>query len=148
MKSEWYRINDLKIFIKHTRFMVFETFGDSNDRAGDDFTELMSKQKLKDKKEMERLLPAKETVQIVTAGIKKRLSKDGEIEFTVTNKAFKKILEELNARMVSNILAKLSSEGLIETAFDSEKNDFVFWVKEKEKHSNEEKEDSQETETD
>lgn len=131
MKSEWYRINDLKIFIKHTRFMVFETFGDSNDRAGDDFTELMSKQKLKDKKEMERLLPAKETVQIVTAGIKKRLSKDGEIEFTVTNKAFKKILEELNARMVSNILAKLSSEGLIETAFDSEKNDFVFWVSEK-----------------
>ena len=148
MKSEWYRINDLKIFIKHTRFMVFETFGDSNDRAGDDFTELMSKQKLKDKKEMERLLPAKETVQIVTAGIKKRLSKDGEIEFTVTNKACKKILEERNARMVSNILAKLSSEGLIETAFDSEKNDFVFWVKEKEKHSNEEKEDSQETETD
>ena len=148
MKSEWYRINDLKIFIKHTRFMVFETFGDSNDRAGDDFTELMSKQKLKDKKEMERLLPAKETVQIVTAGIKKRLSKDGDIEFTVTNKAFKKILEELNARMVSNILAKLSSEGLIETAFDSEKNDFVFWVKEKEKHSNEEKKDSQETETD
>ena len=148
MKSEWYRINDLKIFIKHTRFMVFETFGDSNDRANDDFTELMSNQKLKDKKEMERLLPAKETIQIITAGIKKRLSKDGEIEFTVTNKAFKKILEELNARMVSNILAKLSSEGLIETAFDSEKNDFVFWVKEKEKHSNEEKEDSQETETD
>ena len=128
--------------------MVFETFGDSNDRANDDFTELMSNQKLKDKKEMERLLPAKETIQIITAGIKKRLSKDGEIEFTVTNKAFKKILEELNARMVSNILAKLSSEGLIETAFDSEKNDFVFWVKEKEKHSNEEKEDSQETETD
>ncbi len=148
MKSEWYKINDLKTFIKHTRFMVFETFGDGNNRANDDFTELMSNQKLKDKKEMERLLPAKETIQIITAGIKKRLSKDGEVEFTVTNKAFKKMLEELNARMVSNILAKLSSEGLIETAFDSEKNDFVFWVKEKEKHSNEKKEDSQETETD
>ena len=139
MKSEWYKINDLKIFIKHTRFMVFETFGDSNDRAGDDFTELMSNQKLKDKKEMERLLPAKETVQIITAGIKKRLSKDGEIEFTVTNRAFKKILEELNARMVSNILAKLSSEGLIETAFDSEKNDFVFWVSDKGNNHAEEK---------
>lgn len=111
--------------------MVFETFGDSNDRAGDDFTKLMANQKLKDKKEMEKLLPAGETTDIINARIKKRLSEDGEIEFTVTNKAFKGILEELNARMVSNILMKLSSEGLIETAFDSEKNDFVFWVSEK-----------------
>jgi hypothetical protein len=32
--------------------------------------------------------------------------------------------------MVSNILTKLVSDGIIESAFDTEKNDFIFWVKE------------------
>jgi hypothetical protein len=33
--------------------------------------------------------------------------------------------------MVSNILAKLVNDGLIDSAFDSEKNDFIFWVVDK-----------------
>jgi hypothetical protein len=32
--------------------------------------------------------------------------------------------------MISNILSKLVSEGLLDSAFDTEKNDFIFWVKE------------------
>ena len=31
--------------------------------------------------------------------------------------------------MVSNIVKGLVSRGLVESAFDSEKNDFVFWVR-------------------
>jgi len=34
--------------------------------------------------------------------------------------------------MVSNIINSLVKKGLIETAFDSEKNDFIFWVKDNE----------------
>jgi hypothetical protein len=32
--------------------------------------------------------------------------------------------------MVSNILAKLVGDGLLDSAFDSERNDFIFWIKE------------------
>jgi hypothetical protein len=38
-------------------------------------------------------------------------------------------LVQLNRRMVSNIVKDLVSKGLVESAFDNEKNDFVFWVK-------------------
>jgi hypothetical protein len=31
--------------------------------------------------------------------------------------------------MVSNIISGLVQKGLVETAFDEEANDFVFWVK-------------------
>jgi hypothetical protein len=34
--------------------------------------------------------------------------------------------------MVSNIISGLVQKGLVETAFDEEANDFVFWVKKNE----------------
>ena len=34
--------------------------------------------------------------------------------------------------MTSNIVNGLVQKGLIETAFDSEANDFIFWIKEDE----------------
>ena len=34
----------------------------------------------------------------------------------------------MNARLVSNILSSLASKGLIESAYDPEINDFVFWT--------------------
>ena len=38
-------------------------------------------------------------------------------------------MEQLCERMVSNIIQSLVKKGLVETAFDNEKNDFIFWVK-------------------
>ena len=32
--------------------------------------------------------------------------------------------------MISNILSGLVNKGLVDTAYDSQSNDFVFWVKE------------------
>ena len=45
---------------------------------------------------------------------------------------FSDIVSKLNERMTSNIVNGLVQKGLIETAFDSEANDFIFWIKEDE----------------
>jgi len=47
----------------------------------------------------------------------------------MNNSMFLSIIESLNDRMVSNLLNSLVNRGLVETAYDAEENDFVFWVK-------------------
>jgi len=42
--------------------------------------------------------------------------------------------------MVSNILQGLVQRGIVETAFDDESNDFVFWVKNNEENTEEKNE--------
>jgi len=38
----------------------------------------------------------------------------------------------MNGRLVSNMLTSLVSKGLIESAYDEQINDFVFWIKDNE----------------
>jgi hypothetical protein len=38
--------------------------------------------------------------------------------------------------MVSNILNSLVNKGLVETAYDAEANDFIFWVSDENKKEN------------
>jgi hypothetical protein len=45
--------------------------------------------------------------------------------------------------MISNIIQGLVKKGVLHTAFDNEKNDFIFWVK-----TEEEMEEDEESETD
>ena len=56
----------------------------------------------------------------------------------LNDKIFTDIVSRLNDRMVSNIIVGLVQKGLVETAFDDESNDFVFWVKENENNDTEE----------
>ena len=39
------------------------------------------------------------------------------------------VLRQLSERMISNIVRNLVKKGLVESAFDEDKNDFVFWIK-------------------
>jgi hypothetical protein len=48
---------------------------------------------------------------------------------------FSDIIHKLNDRMVSNIINILTQKGLIETAFDNEANDFVFWINDEQKNN-------------
>ena len=48
----------------------------------------------------------------------------------MNDKMFLAIIESLNERMVSNLLNSLVNKGLVETAYDDEDDDFIFWVKE------------------
>jgi hypothetical protein len=43
-----------------------------------------------------------------------------------------KIISAIGDRMTSNILNSLVNRGLVETAYDENADDFIFWVKENE----------------
>lgn len=75
---------------------------------------------------LEKKLTIEETKSIASPILKQK-QKDGKT--FITHKDFREILEELNKRIISNILVELTKEGVIESAFDNEQNDFIFWVK-------------------
>lgn len=128
-KEEWYIISDLKNFIDYTRTLVFNAFGDEENNQ-EKVDSLIDKVKPNEQKELDTILSYNESEIIVKSLVRKQISKKNqEIRFIITDSILHQIIEELNNRMVSNILNQLASKGLIETAYDENINDFVFWVK-------------------
>jgi hypothetical protein len=128
-EKSWYQIKDLVGFINHARELVFKSFGEINETADDDLTHTLSELAPKDKDELDRILTYDECVVIAKNHIRIKVSKKTKQEsYFVNDMILSEILESFNSRMVSNILAKLVNDGLIDSAFDSEKNDFIFWV--------------------
>lgn len=70
---------------------------------------------------------------------KQKNRKTKEIRYTINDSIFADIVFKLNDRMVSNIVMGLVQRGLIESAFDDDANDFVFWVKDNNANEKEEK---------
>jgi predicted transcriptional regulator len=66
-------------------------------------------------------------VKNLTKKQKHKISK--KIRYVLNDTILVDIIENLNSRMVSNVLTNLVQKGLVESAFDSQKNDFVFWIK-------------------
>jgi hypothetical protein len=131
-ERNWYKIKDLDGFINHARELVFKSFGEVNEIADDDLTHTLTELAPKDKEELNRILTYDECVVIARNHIKIKVSKKTKREsYFVNDMILSEILESFNSRMVSNILAKLVNDGLIDTAFDNEKNDFIFWVVDK-----------------
>ena len=58
-----------------------------------------------------------------------RHKKTLNIKTSILESDYDTILRQLSERMISNIVRNLVSRGLVESAFDEEKNDFIFWVK-------------------
>jgi hypothetical protein len=130
--NPWYQIKDLTGFINHARELVFKSFGEVNEEANDDLTFTLNKLAPKDTEELDRILTYDECVVISRNHIKIKISKKTKREsYFVNDTILSEILESFNSRMVSNILTKLVSDGLLDSAFDTEKNDFIFWVVDK-----------------
>lgn len=130
--SDWYRINDLTGFINHARELVFKSFGEVNELSDDDLTATLSELAPKDKDELNRILTYEECLVMARNIIKIKTSKKTKKEsYYVNNIILSEMLESFNSRMVSNILVKLVNDGLLDSAYDSDKNDFVFWVVDK-----------------
>jgi hypothetical protein len=130
--SDWYKINDLTGFINHARELVFKSFGEVNELSNDDLTATLSELAPKDKEELNRILTYEECLVMARNIIKIKTSKKTKKEsYYVNDIILTEMLECFNSRMVSNILAKLVSDGLLDSAYDSDKNDFVFWVVDK-----------------
>ena len=121
-----YTINDIELFVEGSRLLVYQTFG-TKDEEVDIETVTMSVEDLpKDQAdEINECLGQHESKMIALEFLRKR--KDGS--YVLKKKDYLKFIESLNTRMVSNILHKLSSKGLLESAFDEKENDFVFWPK-------------------
>lgn len=130
--SDWYKINDLVGFINHARELVFKSFGQVNEMSDDELTSTLSELGPKDKDELNRILTYDECLVIAKNLIKIKTSKKTKKEsYYVNDIILTQMLESFNSRMVSNILAKLVSDGLLDSAFDTEKNDFIFWTVDK-----------------
>jgi DNA-binding HxlR family transcriptional regulator len=128
MNDQWFVISDLDDFTDKARAIVYNNFGvwnnpDNIDVIIDDVIE-------NEKEEFNKVLSHQESVIIVKELVKRQKNKKTqEIRYALNDTIFAEIVHSLNDRMVSNIINGLVQKGLIETAFDDESNDFVFWVK-------------------
>ena len=121
-----YHITDVDLFIEGTRLLVYQTFGHKEDDIDIESISLDMKDLNKEQtKEIDECLNKKDCDIIVKEFLRK--TKRG---FIITEENYIKFIEALNLRMVSNLLSGLTQKGLLETAFDEESNDFIFWAKE------------------
>jgi len=128
----WFLIQDFEEFVNHARGLVFKVFGESvgAEEIDEDMSTIYHSLSKLDLEEMDRTLPLEECLLITKQHIKiKTNKKTKETEYYINDNILFRLLESFNTRMVSNILNKLSNDGLLESAFDEEKNDFIFWIK-------------------
>lgn len=119
--SNWYYIDDIETFLDQIRNVSFDKFLEVNKTVNDEFTSKLSE----NPGEIDLTISRSEVENIAMPFLKKNNGK-----YKISDKILQTIIEKLNSRMISNSLNKLVSEGVIESAFDSELNDFVFWIKE------------------
>lgn len=127
MESEWFVIKDLENFTKSLRLFVYNSFGEADGPLDD----LMEKAVV-DPVEFETVLSQKEGLIIVKSIIKKQKLKNGsKIRYVTTEKLTENIIYALNERMISNLLMQLVKKDEVDVTFDTELNDWLFWVKDK-----------------
>jgi hypothetical protein len=130
MNNEWFLVKDLEELINSTRALIFNNFGkrdEDKDSIDDILATTINEQ---DKKELNDILSYDESLVIVKSLIKKQFNKKSrKTRYVMTEKIFIEIIESLNDRMVSNMLNGLVNRGMVETAYDSESDDFIFWIK-------------------
>ncbi len=139
--DEWYLIKDLEAFTDKVRAIVYNNFGLWNDQT--ELNTLIDTVKEEEKTDFDKILSHSESLIIIKEAIRTQSSKNKKkIRYSMTDKMFADIIEQLNARLVSNILTSLVQKGLVDAAYDMEINDFIFWVKEDNDNSKETKTDS------
>lgn len=141
-KDQWFIVDDLEKFIESTRVLIFDNFGkDSQDQEEDKINILISDLSSEEISELNKILSQEECINIANQFLKKEKNKvTNQIRYIISTKKYLEMLESFNSRMVSNMLNHLVNKGVLDTAYDTECNDFVFWVKE-----NDEKQEKPET---
>ena len=141
--SDWYVITDLSDFTDKARAIVHNNYGSwDNESEVEDLIDDVAENEQED---FDKMLSHQESLVIVKEQIKKeRNKKNGRIRYILNDVIFVEIVSKLNDRLTSNIMSSLVQKGLVESAFDEEANDFVFWIKD----NNEDKNDTEKPETD
>lgn len=129
MDEEWFIINNLDELVNSSRALVFNNFGKEDNNPSDDILSFTIEKK--DIKEINEVLSFEESKVIIQNLIKKQNHKlTKKIRYLLNDHIYLQIINQLNDRMISNILNSLVNRGLVETAYDENENDFVFWLKE------------------
>jgi regulator of PEP synthase PpsR (kinase-PPPase family) len=136
--DQWFFINDFDDFVDHSRSLVFKCFGESNKAADDSLTASLASMSKEEISEMDETLTHDESAIIIKNYVKKQINKKTKkIRYCLTDKILQSIIEDLNSRMISNILNSLVNKGVLDSAYDNEQNDFIFWVTDDNTKSNE-----------
>jgi len=139
MKEKWFEVKITDIDkLESTRVLVFDAFGKNEKSNADELTLMMNQLKDHEKEELETVLTQSEAMTIAQDFIKTKKNKRNESIYIISEKKYMEMIESFNSRLVSNMLRNLTGMGILDSAYDSELNDFVFWVKEEEKKKNEE----------
>jgi hypothetical protein len=135
MNNKWYIIKNFDEFVDHARSLVFKFFGTANEEMDDPMGDLLSQFTPSELEEMNDTLSHNECSIIIKN--KAKIVTDPKTKtkaFKINDNILYDILEEMNGRLVSNILAKLVQKDILDSAFDSDQNDFIFWIKDDNKH--------------
>lgn len=128
--KEWYIVANLVEFINATRHLVFNSFGLDLNKDTDNNAMSLMELNPEDKAELDSVLSYKESQAIVLEHIKKQTNKKTkETRYLLSDTLYFQIVESLNDRMISNMLNNLVNKGVIESGYDTQSNDFVFWIK-------------------
>jgi DNA-binding HxlR family transcriptional regulator len=135
---DWFIISDLEEFTDKARSIVYNNFGQWSDNLNNPVSiEDVVPDELE---EFNKVLSHQESLLIVKQFVKKEKNKKTKkIRYILDDQIFEKIIHDLNNRMVSNILNSLVQKGLVESAFDEDANDFIFWTKDEHENKNKEK---------
>lgn len=135
--NEWYIVNNLSEFVDRTRTLVFAHFGSElNEEVNEDA--LLAKLTREQQQELDEVLTHEESMVIAKTFVKKQVHKTTKaVRYTLSDEIFMELVASLNDRMVSNLLHSLVKKGLLESAYDSETNDFIFWTPKNDDNSTE-----------
>lgn len=126
-----YVITDIDKFVDQVRKIVFGCFGEGDDITNDDeLHQKVIELSKEDLEELDKTLTQHECLLIVNSHVKPKTTRRGTLKYIIEEDKFNEIIEDINARLVSNLLNILVQKGLIESAYDADENDFIFWVKE------------------
>lgn len=133
MSKQNYIIDNLDDFTDSARRLVYNGFGKGAVEDPDEFTELVTQINPEEEAELNKILSHDEALVIVKSIAKEQKHKyEDKSRYLIDEKIFSEIIEAMNSRLVSNILTSLVNKGMVESAYDSDVNDFVFWIKDDE----------------
>jgi|TARA_B100001094_G_C17418006_1_gene433302 hypothetical protein len=132
-RDGYLEISNVDKLVNFSRRLIYYNFDDESEKLSDaDFFDQVQKIKQEDLPEMDKYLPFDEAKNIMKSLLIKRRHKKTKIpKLFMKESDYDEVLVQLNKRLVSNIVRGLVNKGVVESAFDDEKNDFIFWVKDK-----------------
>ena len=138
---DWYFITRFEEFIDHSRGLIFDLFLESTKEkpseevvvsyssSNDDIGKILSCFEEDEPDQRALYLPHSEAVVISKRFATLKMDKKTQKEkYVISDQLFLEMLECFNSRLISNLLNSLVNAGLLESAFDSTLNDFVFWA--------------------